>query len=140
MKVEDEKKIAVKFHQLNEYIYSIENLPKWVHYIDDLENMTMTQDIKNSIVSAKVSLFRKKQDFQFRIREYEKNKKIRLKSVQPYFFEITVKTLQAVDGSTYVTLKTKAKPQGLFLLFGRKKLRTKNRYSLEILEELFAEN
>lgn len=140
MKAEDEKKIPVKFQQLNEFIFSIDNLSKWLNYVDQLDKITMCQEVKGSFISMKINLFRKNQAFQFRIKEFEKNKKIRLKAIQPYFFEITIKTFQAVDGFSYVVLKTKTKPQGIFILFGRKKLKSKNKFSLEILEGFFSKN
>ncbi|MBI2258029.1 MAG: hypothetical protein HYU67_03920 [Flavobacteriia bacterium] len=135
MKMEDEKKLMIKFHFLNEFIFEIDNLPLWLRYIDGLEHVTMHQNIKGSCIVIKINLFKKNQVFNFRISEYEKNKKIKLKSYHPYLFEITIKTYQAVNGFSYVHLKTKCKPQGLFLFFGRKKLQNKSKLSLETLGE-----
>lgn len=139
MKIENEKKIFVKFHDLNEFVFNLNNLPKWLAYVESLEQITINQEVKGSYLSLKINIFKKNQVFNFRVSEFEKNKKIKLKSIQPFLFEITIKTLQSVDGNSYVILKTKCKAKGFFIFFSRKKLRSKNKFSLEILQGFFGE-
>jgi hypothetical protein len=135
MKADNEKKLFVNIDLLNGFIFDIDNLPKWINYVDGLDHITMNQEIKGSYVALKINLFNNEKIFHFRISEYEKNKKIRLKSNSPFFFEITIKSYQSVDGFSYIKLKTKLKPRGILHLFLTKKLRLKNKISLDILQE-----
>lgn len=137
MKVENEIKINVHFEELNHFIFNIDNLPKWLNYIDALEHITMNQEIKGSYILMNINIFKKPISFNFRISEYEKNKKIRIKANLPFLFEITIKTFQSIDGNCYVKLKTKCKPNSILFLFRRKKLKRNNNISLENLEEYF---
>jgi hypothetical protein len=135
MRADNEKKLFVNIDLLNSFVFDIDNLPKWINYVDGLDHITMNQEIKGSYVALKINLFKNEKIFHFRISEYEKNKKIRLKSNSPFFFEITIKSYQSVDGFSYIKLKTKLKPRGILHLFLTKKLRLKNKISLDILQE-----
>jgi hypothetical protein len=135
MKAEDEIKLNINFEDLNQFVFDIDNLQKWLHYVEELENITINQEIKGSYVSMKINLFQKPKTFNFRISEFERNKKIRIKANLPFLFEITIKTYQALDGYAYLSLKTKCKPKSILFLFLRKRLKAKNRISLEILKE-----
>ncbi len=134
MKAQEEKKILVQFNEVNDYIFNIDHLPKWLNYVENLKHITMNQEIKGSYISMEINLFRKVENFHFRISEYEKNKKIRLKSKTPFFFEITIKIEKSIDGFSYVNLKTKIKPKNFLILLRRKKLISSTSLSLSNLE------
>jgi hypothetical protein len=140
MKVEDEKKMSIKFDQANEFIFQIKNLSNWLSYVNDLDYITKIQDETGSYLKVEINLFKNNQHFKFKIIEFEKNKKIKIKATKPFLFEIILKTEQLVDGGTYVKLKTKCKPNNILFLFSKKKLRRNNRISLENLEKFCFQN
>lgn len=139
MKIENELKLPIKFNELNEFIYNIDNLTKWISYIEQVDWITPPPPMKGSYLAFLIKLFGKAKQFNFKISEFEKNKKIKLKAMNPYILEITIRTFQSVDNLSYIVLKTKVKPFGLLkLLYPLNKsiLSSKNKLSIDILREL----
>lgn len=117
MKTEFEIEIRKSNAKVCAELFNINGWNQWLSKVEAVDWITPQPLIVGSYFSVKSNILHKELGFTFKVVEFEKNKKLKVRSTKPYNYEITIKCIPTVNNTSIVTLRQKIKPSVSIKIF-----------------------